>query len=421
MLKVAVIADDLTGAADSGIQFRRMAAPVYMISHTDLAKVDLEPKAGALSVYTNTRALSGVTAKAMVSKTAESLALWRPERVYKKIDSCMRGNVGPEADALVETLGMEASFIAPSFPAQGRTTVHDIHMVHGVPVSETEMRHDPVCPVTESRLTALVANRSRFRVDHVDLNTLVASPDRLTEEIKRLIRIGTRHIVIDAADQSHLDTIVEIHLKSFPNTLLVGSAGLARSLAQRLTEVPSPENHFGPYAGRNLLFVCGSSSECMRQQADELTRAGGLDRLILDPAVLADPLRYQDRQALASEAAERLDVISLILQIKQPALDGPTLSAGEVVTGLAELVADLASQASLSGLFLSGGDTATAVLERIGAKAVRLEREILPGMVLGTLMGGDLDDRTVVTKAGAFGQPDALVHLYQNFFQKDSS
>ncbi len=286
MLKVAVIADDLTGAADSGIQFRRMVAPVYMIAHTDLAKADLEPKAEALSVYTNTRALSGVTAKAMVAKTAESLALWRPERIYKKIDSCMRGNVGPEADALVETLGMEASFIAPSFPAQGRTTVHDIHMVHGVPLSETEMRHDPVCPVTESRLTALVANRSRFLVDHVDLNILAAGPDRLTEEIKRLIRIGTRHIVFDAADQSHLDTIVEIHLKSFPNTLLVGSAGLARSLALRLTEVPSPENHVGPSAGRNLLFVCGSSSERMRRQADELTRVGGLDRLILDPAVL---------------------------------------------------------------------------------------------------------------------------------------
>ena len=421
MLKVAVIADDLTGAADSGIQFRRIVAPVYLISHTDLADVDLEPKAEALSVYTNTRALSGPTAEAMVTTAAKNLALWRPERVYKKIDSCMRGNVGPEADALVETLGLEVSFIAPSFPAQGRTTVHDIHMVHGVPVAETEMGRDQVCPVTESRLTVLVANGSRFPVGHVDLDVLTAGPDRLTDEVKRLIRIGTRHIIIDAEEQSHLDTMVELHLKSFPNSLLVGSAGLAQSLAQRLTEVPSPENPVGTSAGRNFLFVCGSSSECMRRQADELMRAGGVDRLVLDPAVLVDPGRRGERRALASDAAERLAVMSLILQIQPPAIDGPTLPAGEVVTGLAELVAGMTSRTCLTGLFLSGGDTATAVLERVGAKAVRLEAEILSGMVRGTLVGGDMDGRTVVTKAGAFGQPDDLVHLYQNYFQKELS
>jgi uncharacterized protein YgbK (DUF1537 family) len=64
------------------------------------------------------------------------------------------------------------------------------------------------------------------------------------------------------------------------------------------------------------------------------------------------------------------------------------------------------------GLFLSGGDTAAAVLGALEAGGVRLQIEILPGVIRGTVMGGASDGLPVVTKAGAFGEPGTLLQLY---------
>jgi len=43
------------------------------------------------------------------------------------MDSCLRGNPGAEAEALMDVLAYDVSFIAPAFPEMGRTTVDGIH------------------------------------------------------------------------------------------------------------------------------------------------------------------------------------------------------------------------------------------------------------------------------------------------------
>lgn len=82
-------------------------------------------------------------------------------------------------------------------------------------------------------------------------------------------------------------------------------------------------------------------------------------------------------------------------------------ASGCVVEDLAEVVA------GLSGLFdalvLTGGDTAVGVARRLDAVGVRLEGEIEPGIPVGTLIGPN--PCRVVTKAGGFGEPDALVKV----------
>jgi len=67
----------------------------------------------------------------------------------------------------------------------------------------------------------------------------------------------------------------------------------------------------------------------------------------------------------------------------------------------------LASEAR--GVVLTGGDTALLVLWALGARGIRLEREVLTGIPFGRLVGGACTDLPVVTKAGGFGPPEALV------------
>lgn len=63
------------------------------------------------------------------------------------------------------------------------------------------------------------------------------------------------------------------------------------------------------------------------------------------------------------------------------------------------------------GVFLSGGDTAEAFWQRIGASALIIREEILSGLMRGEFVGGPQNGLCLVTKAGAFGHADTLNQL----------
>ncbi|MEJ2167184.1 MAG: nucleotide-binding domain containing protein [Desulfobacterales bacterium] len=84
-----------------------------------------------------------------------------------------------------------------------------------------------------------------------------------------------------------------------------------------------------------------------------------------------------------------------------------------MAAGLGHFVAEVIMSARPSNLFLTGGDTADAVLTAIGAAGIRIQGEIVAGVVQGELFGGRLDGLPVVTKAGAFGQKDTLVAVHE--------
>ncbi|MCP4629649.1 MAG: four-carbon acid sugar kinase family protein [bacterium] len=157
--------------------------------------------ARATAIYTNSRALGFDQARRRLVSVAHGLGEIKALQIYKKIDSCMRGNVGSESDALLDQLGYETSFITPAFPEMGRTTLEDTHRIHGIPLDRTEISLDPVTPVTDSSLTRIVALQSRYPVGHVGLKFLENDHYRLNEEIERQLSGGVRHVVFDAANR----------------------------------------------------------------------------------------------------------------------------------------------------------------------------------------------------------------------------
>jgi uncharacterized protein YgbK (DUF1537 family) len=80
-------------------------------------------------------------------------------------------------------------------------------------------------------------------------------------------------------------------------------------------------------------------------------------------------------------------------------------------------VAEVVAAAQPANLFLTGGDTADAVLTANEADGIRILGEVVAGVVQGVIIGGLLDSLPVVTKAGAFGQNDTLVAVH-DFWQR---
>lgn len=54
-LQIAVIADDLTGAADTGVQFCRAVGPVHMVDAVEGELTATAIHTAGLAVFTNTR------------------------------------------------------------------------------------------------------------------------------------------------------------------------------------------------------------------------------------------------------------------------------------------------------------------------------------------------------------------------------
>ncbi|CAB1056859.1 hypothetical protein D1BOALGB6SA_1598 [Olavius sp. associated proteobacterium Delta 1] len=424
MDNIVIIADDLTGAADTAVQFCPFFDDTRLVSYQLMDRI-LEPalhsSSRATALFTNSRALATDAANHCLVSVAKGLAREKSAWIYKKIDSCMRGNVGSEVDALLDELNYEVSFITPAFPEMGRTTHEDIHLVHGIPLSQSEISRDPITPVKESRLSLIVQSQSRHSVGHVGLNFLGGSQNHLIEEVERQLLKGVRHIVFDATYRDHLDRIAELIFLLEHKILPVGSAGLAGSIAKRLTSKPAsdgPEMIFAP-EGFNLL-VCGTTSAVTGQQIDKLLESYPYEVIQLNPMLLADQNRKDEFSETASSARSGLLNKNVILTIKSqqnsrntPRQTNLQPAADSIVRGLGLFVAEVAAAAKPGHLFLTGGDTADAVLTAIEAEGIRILGEVVAGVVQGAIMGGLLDGLPVVTKAGAFGQKDTLVVLHE--------
>ena len=63
----------------------------------------------------------------------------------------------------------------------------------------------------------------------------------------------------------------------------------------------------------------------------------------------------------------------------------------------------------LKGLILTGGDTAVSICQEINAYGIQIMKEISPGIPAGLIIGGKLSGLSVVTKAGGFGEEDAIL------------
>lgn len=410
VLQIAVIADDITGAADTGVQFCPVVGPIHLASAADGSFSTVIQTAG-LSVFTDTRNVDAATATKRVRATGEMIRCMNPRLVYKKIDSCLRGNVGAEIDALLQTIRAATSFVVPALPQQGRTTVNGVHRVNGVPVAETEIGRDPLCPVRESRLSVLLSSQSRLPVGHVDLACIENGPAAMVDRVRMLLNRGCRHITFDAEQTVHLDAVNRIARDHFEKILLVGSAGLAGSLSRMMAgELPIPAAADRPGIAK-WLFVCGSSSRVLADQVAMLTRSTSWACHMLDPFVMASSQGSAKRGKHLAGLMDAWLRGSLIIGLKPIFDTGPTESPDRVVRGLAKVAAALLTAEASEGLFLSGGDTAESVRRQVAASALLIREEILPGLVWGELVGGPFNGLPVVTKAGAFGAADTLVQL----------
>jgi uncharacterized protein YgbK (DUF1537 family) len=285
--------------------------------------------------------------------------------------------------------------VAPAFPGTGRITRGGRQYLNGAPVEETELWRGK-----EGRadLPEMLAAHG-LAVAHIDLARVRAS------DLARAMA-ATAHdaLVCDAETEDDLKAIAEAGRELGAGILWVGSGGLARHLPQAYGLARIRRNFALPPVTGALLFVVGSLSQVSRVQADRLAADPDVATLSVPPHILTSGPGTSG----SAEQGARLDAacaagrdIVVLIGAEEPAADGSRLCSA-----LARLLKPYAARCG--GLFLTGGETARAVLQALGVGALRLAGEIEPGVPLAMAEGGVFQDRPVVTKAGAFGTPDSM-------------
>ncbi|MFF5209120.1 four-carbon acid sugar kinase family protein [Streptosporangium sp. NPDC000396] len=368
---IALIADDLTSAADGAAPFRAAGLP---------ARITLEPSPGpsphgVTALDIDTRAGS---ASAAAARTADAVAaLAEADVLIKTVDSTLRGHLAAEIGAALSSSGRATAVIAPAFPAEGRTTWNGVQSVAGRPVHETSFAHDPGHPVRCSDL-------GRLLTDAVVVGA--GRQDRLAALVG-----AVPYVVVDAASDRHLDELVTA--VSPDHVLWVGSPGLAAALARRMSpgERPAVTAPAPPRRPRVLLVV-GSLNPASQEQVARFRSGGGAA-----VCVTADRAVEQAAQALSTTGA----VVLYGSRIRGP--------EALVPERLAETTARLAVNRAFDAMLLTGGETARAVLHALGARDVELIAEPEPGVPVGLI---ERPYRLpIVLKAGGFGNSETLVRL----------
>jgi uncharacterized protein YgbK (DUF1537 family) len=421
-----VIADDLTGAADTGVQFVIRGLNTCLISPDSARPIDFSRylKRDVLVVNTHSRSLNARQASERISLLLKDYRRDLFPLVYKKIDSTLRGNMGSEIDALLEKTGFSVGFVAPSFPEQKRSLVGGIMMVDGKPLSLTEAAQDAVSPIHESHVHKLLEAQSRRDIARIDLTYVASTAEKLHAEVMRECLSGKGKLIIfDAMTREDLQNIAEVSFRMSQQPLLIGSAGLAREIAGELSAAAAGHQPFSPENTETvrILMVSGSASGVTHGQIRRLEKTGSVSSFELGAGMRSDDEKTRQKLILrmAEQMGETLRQGHVLLKSPPERLEqqGEVPVQARITKELAVMTrhALTVSEIPIESLILvvTGGDTAMDILQALNAEGLHILGQVIEGIVMSRLVGGGYEGLRVITKAGAFGKDDALEKIIE--------
>ena len=393
MDKFLIIADDFTGASDTGVQLRKRGIKTDVIFEF----TDIKDREKSFVIDTESRGLSPEEAYRNVELKIEDAFKNEFDYVFKKVDSTLRGNIISEIKAVDKYYNADFIIFAPAYPDSKRTTIDGIQKINGIPITETEIAKDPMKPVEIDNINLLLKHEYHEEVTHVYLKEIRENKIDLSKG---------RIFTFDSETNEDLIAIVRKIIAHSKKVLWVGSAGLADSILK--VKMPTKPS----------IAVIGSISEVSRKQL-HYAKSKGINIINVD---IESILKTKDTLKIVEDALDKINVgVDVIIASTYEREDyEKAIKTGEVLgysredvsiftqNVLAEITEKIIKQSKISGLFLTGGDTAIGVIKKLGVSGAIIKQELMTGIPLMTLYGGENQGLNVITKAGAFGEENAI-------------
>lgn len=406
MVKLLVIADDFTGALDTGVQFAASGAETRVVTNIEYDFSRTGREVQVLVLVAETRHVKWEEAYRMVYGIAKRACESGIPYLYKKTDSALRGNIGSELKAVLDAAGKHTLHFLPAFPRMNRVTRNGIHYIDGSPVHESVFGKDPFEPVTCSYIPDIM--RGEVSV------TVVESMDGWERQ--------NGVMVYDASTDEELMSIGSFLKEKGELGLTAGCAGFAAVLPQLLGLSGKRRERIS--LDKKFLVACGSVNPITVRQLDYAERAG-MKRIRLTPEQKLEKVYLESEEgnrALEEWTKTALEEECCIFDTNDlPGCRAACEYAGShglsldelrvrIADTLGRVVEHLVRAGVKSTMLLTGGDTLMGFMRHIGCDEIVPVCEMAPGTVLSQV---DIDGRTysIISKSGGFGEEKLIAEL----------
>jgi uncharacterized protein YgbK (DUF1537 family) len=415
---LGAIADDFTGATDlCSMLVRGGMRTVQLIGVP--RQGDPRPDADAVVVALKSRTAPVQEAVAQSLAALDWLRHSGCRQVFFKycstFDSTDQGNIGPVADALLHTLGSGFALACPAFPTNARTVYQGHLFVGGTLLNESGMEHHPLTPMTDANLVRVLGRQTDGAVGLVPYATVEKGAAEIRDAMDALQAQGRRYAIVDAVSDAHLLAIGEA---AAPHALITGGSGVAMGLPEnfRRAGVLAVQRDAAalPSVAGHAVVLSGS---CSRATLAQLAYARAQV-----PVFQLDPLQTPDAAQLATAALEwargQLGTTPVVIAASAPPEQVAALqsklgreAAGALVEATLAAVAEAVVAQGARRLVVAGGETAGAVVQRLGVHRLRIGAEIDPG-VPWTYAEGSGAPLLMALKSGNFGATDFFLKAF---------
>lgn len=417
-MSLAIIADDLTGANDSGVQLAK-----YGLKTSVLLKRDADSIAqnDAIVFDTDTRAMDGEEAQQTISSITKFLKENEIKHIYKKIDSTMRGNVGKEIVGFHEELQTDFIFLAVAYPKNGRQVIHGNHYLNGKLLAETEIANDPLSPVHESHIPTFLQEQTNRKFGLIDLDELRAGQSTIQKKLEALKADNIQFVVVDSEQEDDLKLLLDTVQGLDYSIGWVGSAGLANYLPSFLGIEQKRKQFSIPKQDKPILTVVGSVNITSRNQLKSLLKERDVVGIQMESYRAVSNERTKELNRIYNEAEKAakqgLDVviyssgesadIELARKVgKENGFNHMEISK-KIVRLIGQVAARLLEENHFQGIVMTGGDTAKSICGEWDAAGFELHDELEVGVPISNFIGKK--NFFAITKAGGFGQEQVFI------------
>ncbi|WP_026563181.1 four-carbon acid sugar kinase family protein [Bacillus sp. UNC41MFS5] len=400
MIRVLIIADDFTGALDTGVQFSNYGVNTVVTSDLEFEFGETTDQIEVLVFNTETRYLNKSEAYEVIKKIALKAKEENIPYIFKKVDSALRGNVASELRALSDVFEDVSIPFIPAYPEQNRFSCEGILLIDSIPVSESVFGQDPYEPVTESHIPSLLLKEA-------DLKTYITKKYEIPPKEERILLIESH------SDEEMLSLGNEL-LMNDALKITVGCAGFAKALAKIIFKNRDTTQNDMKLP---LLIVCGSVNPVTKKQIG-FAEVNGFERISLTIEQLWDK-QYWDtgkgqeniHQYFKIEQPFMFETFGNVStdQVYQLPDQGNELRF-RIGQSLGYLVKNLLSDGIKRTILFTGGDTLYQSMKVLGLTEIKPLKELFPGIVLGSIDFND-EKHYVITKSGGFGDEDLFIKL----------
>ncbi|MBZ2174016.1 four-carbon acid sugar kinase family protein [Schnuerera sp. xch1] len=418
MNRFVIVADDLTGANATCSMIKKTGLQTASLMVLDKKKIPKD--IDVLAASTGSRAMEPEETYDRVRQTIRTLKS-KDVLVYnKRTDSTLRGNLGPEINAVLDELGDDRMAIAvPAYPDTGRIVFNGEMLVNGVLLENSDAGRDAKAPVDSSNVEYLFSKNFKGKMRSVFLKDISKGPKHIEKIIKEEKKKGTRLLIFDSVTNNDISIITKAVFSSKVDCILVDPGPFTLSMIRESLDKGNQMN--------KVLMTVGSVTDATIEQLEEFIRSYDPYIVNVSPMKLIESntrkeeieRAVQDAKWGIADAHNGIILLTTTPLHNEGKLDLKTVAQRNdmdiddaslfISTGLAEISKEvLLNGESFAGIFVSGGDITVALCEQLEAIGVEIKEEIIPLAAYGRLIGGEMDNLRIISKGGMVGDKDAM-------------